>query len=65
MTILKGWRTRLFSFAVFALGLFETLDPNTLAGVLPGAWRGWVFIVIAVAVYLLRQVTTTPPGKGA
>ena len=65
MSFFKGWRTRLFSVAVFALGLLQVLDPNMLFSVLPDAYKGWVFIVIAVATYLLRQITTTPPGKAS
>lgn len=60
---MKGNRTRLFSVAVFALGLVETIDPNMLAGLLPAEYRGFVLIGIAVAVFVLRQITTTPPGK--
>lgn len=63
MTFLKGWRTRLFATATFLLGAVEVLNPQTVANVLPPDSRGYVLIAFALITYLLRQITTTPPGK--
>lgn len=63
MAMLKGWRTRVFSIAVFALGLLQTLDPRMIANLFPAERQGLVFMAIAVGIYLLRQITTTPPGQ--
>jgi len=63
MNILKGWRTRALSLILLLLGAVEALDPNMVASVLPTEYRGWAFIVIALAVFALRQITTTAPGQ--
>ena len=65
MTILKGWRTRLLAIGVSVLGMLDLLAPNVWASLLPKQWQGWSLIAIAVAIYWLRQITDTAPGKKA
>ncbi len=63
LSILNGWKTRIFSGFIALLGLVTTLDPTLLRSVIPTEKQGYVFIGIAVAVWLLRQFTTTPAGE--
>lgn len=59
----KGWRTRALSFAVAALAMLEYLDPNLIAAVTGHENRPLVLLIISVAIFALRQITTTPPGQ--
>jgi hypothetical protein len=63
MTFLKGWRTRLLAIAVALLGMLELFTPHVWSTLLPKPWQGLSTIAIAVAIYWLRQVTTTAAGK--
>lgn len=65
MAVLIGWRTRIFSAAVALLGIVEMLDPGLITVAFGLGQRGnaILLIVIAVATFILRQITTTPPGK--
>lgn len=61
---MKGWRTRIFSLAVALLGLLEYLDPNMIADAFGGQNnRGLVLLGIAATIFVLRQITTTAPGR--
>jgi hypothetical protein len=62
-SFLKGWRTRIFSLGVTALGLLETLDPYTISSIVGYRWQGLVIIGIGLLVYALRELTDTPPGS--
>ena len=57
--MLKGWRTRILSLVVGTLGILEVSDLSFL----PAQQEGWVTIGVAVAIFWLRQITTTPPGQ--
>ncbi len=59
----KGWRTRALSAAVTALALLEYLDPAIIADAIGAENRGMVLLIIAVAIFVLRQLTTTPAGR--
>ena len=61
---LAGWKTRIFSAFIAILGIVEMADPELITSALGLGQRGHsiVLIVIAVGVYILRQLTTTPPG---
>ena len=63
--MMTGWRTRIFSSAVAVLGVVEMLDPGLIASALWLGQRGnaVLLITIAIATFILRQITTTPPGK--
>jgi hypothetical protein len=55
----EGYRTHLFAFLTFLLGLLEVVDPYALAGILPYQYHGYVFIGFGVLTFLLRQITKT------
>lgn len=59
----KGWRTRMLSLGVSALALLEYLDPQLIADAIGAENRSLVLLIVAVAIFVLRQLTTTPPGK--
>ena len=63
--MMTGWRTRIFSSAVAVLGVIEMVDPGLITAALGLGQRGnaILLITIAVATFILRQITTTPPGK--
>lgn len=63
MKAVKGWRTRALSMLVIALGAMELYAPEVWASLLPDEYRPAVTIAIGVAIYILRQVTSTPPGR--
>ena len=60
----KGQRTRLFAFVVFVLGLLELFTPNLLSDAfgLDQQGRAVTTVGIGLAIFILRQITTTPPG---
>jgi len=64
-TMLEGWKTRMLAFATFALGIIEIIDPALLTTALGFGQQGRaaLFLVIGVAIFILRQVTKTeaPP----
>lgn len=60
---LKGWRTRIYAGAIFLLGLLEVIDPHLLGAVLGERAHAVSLIAISVGIYVLRQITTTPPGR--
>jgi hypothetical protein len=58
---LKGWRTMAVSLVIAMVGVLETADWATIVG--PRA-VGPTMLAIALAVAVLRAVTTTPIGRG-
>ena len=56
----KGNRTRIAAFLIGALGIVEVNAHQ----VIPQEAQGFVLMAIALVMYGLRQITTTPPGKG-
>ena len=64
---LKGHRTRLFNLTYGSPALMEfagqVLNLPEMQGVLPAKWLPWYVLAGALANILLRQFTTTPPGK--
>ena len=56
-------RTMLFAATLAALGVVE-LQFQLIAPLIPDAWQGAVLLAIAVAVAILRVVTTGPIGEG-
>lgn len=59
--MLKGWKTRILSGVIGTLGILELADLSFI----PDKYEGMVTVAIAILVFWLRQVTTTPPGKKA
>lgn len=60
---LKGWRTRIVASLVTLVGILELYDPGIWASLVKPEWRPYVTIGLGVLIFLLRQYTTTPPGK--
>jgi hypothetical protein len=60
---IKGWRTRALAALVVVIGALELYAPGMWAALLPKEYQGIATIGIGVAIYILRQITTTPPGK--
>lgn len=61
---LAGWKTRIFSALVAVLGIVDMLDPELITTAVGLGPRGHAILLIAIAVcvWVLRQLTTTPPG---
>lgn len=55
---LKGNRTRLFGILLMILGVVEQYARE----VVPQEYQGMVLMAVGIAVIILRQITTTPPG---
>lgn len=55
---LKGNRTRLFGATIAILGVVETYARE----VVPDEYQGMVLMAVGIAIIILRQITTTPPG---
>lgn len=67
MKFLKGWRTRLYAFLNVAAGAIMAIEPSTLQAITSddAAVRRFGYVIIAqgVIAWVLRQITTTPPGE--
>lgn len=59
MRLFKGNRTRLFGTAILILGVVEQYARE----VIPAEWQGVTLMGVGIAVIILRQVTSTPPGE--
>lgn len=59
MKLFKGNRTRIFGTALAVLGIFETYARE----IIPAEYQGWFLAFVGVAIIILRQITTTPPGE--
>lgn len=55
----KGQRTRILGTIIMILGVVETYARE----VIPPDYQGLILMVIGIAIIILRQMTTTPPGK--
>ena len=60
--MLKGNRTRLFATLVGVLGLVETAYPDIVRQMVGPQYQGLVLLCIGIGIFVLRQITTTPPG---
>jgi hypothetical protein len=67
LVVPQGWKTRIYGVLVTLTGLLEglrqMLADSDLAWLTPQA-AGGLLLGIGVAILVLRQVTTTPPGQG-
>lgn len=59
---IRIWRTQGFAAIVGLLGFAEVIDPGAIITVFGPESKGWVTIVIAACIYLLRLITDTPRG---
>ena len=57
--MLKGNRTRIIGAAIAILGLVEAYAHE----IVPVEWQPWTYVGIGIAMIILRQITTTPPGE--
>lgn len=60
--MLEGWKTRLLALCVAFLGIVEAVDPTLITSAFGLDQRGnaVLLIAIAVAIFILRQITSTP-----
>lgn len=61
--MLKGQKTRIFGVLVILLGLLEALDPSMVATLVPVDYQWAITPAIGFLIIVLRQITTTPPGR--
>lgn len=59
---MQGWRTRLFAVVLGALGIVEQFYPDLVRQMIPPEYNGLAMMLIALAVYILREITTGPPA---
>lgn len=59
MRLFKGNRTRLVAGAIAILAIVEQFGRE----VIPDQYQGMTLMCIAILMYILRQITTTPPGQ--
>lgn len=59
MKMLKGHRTRIFGTSITILGVVEMYARE----VIPAEYQGAVLMTVGIVVVILRELTTTPPGK--
>lgn len=59
MIVLKGRRTQLIAALIMAVGLFE----QHARELVPADYQGWALFVAGLLMIIMRQITTTPPGK--
>lgn len=66
---MKGWRTRIFAFAQILVGALAVVEPSVLKAIMSDDATtrriGFIMLAQGVITYVLRQVTTTPPGKSS
>lgn len=60
--VLEGWKTRIWSVAMFLLGLVALLDPRIFSTALGLGDRGTAVIIVlfAVGTFILREMTKGP-----
>ncbi len=63
MRFLKGHRTRIFALVVGILGIVELYEKQVIESLVPADYQGLVLMAIGVGIFVLRQMTTTPPGE--
>jgi len=60
MTFLKGWKTRIVNF--FAL-VIPVLSMTEVVNIIPDGYTNTYLVVLAIVNLILREITTTAPGK--
>jgi hypothetical protein len=61
----KGHRTRILALLVTFVGVVELYEGDTIRQMVPEQYQGATFIVVGILIAVLRQMTTTAPGKSA
>lgn len=54
---LYGLKVKLLAVLIFALGALEVIDPNAIVLILGPQSKGYITIVMAVAMYVMRNMT--------
>lgn len=66
LVVPAGWKTRVYGALVFLAGLLEgvrqMLESQNLGWLTPQS-AGGIMLGVGVAIVVLRQVTTTAPGR--
>ena len=57
--MLKGNRTRIFGVLISSLGVLQMYARE----IIPTEYQGLVLTGVGIAIIVLRELTTTPPGK--
>jgi hypothetical protein len=60
---MKGFKTMLFAALLAVFGALQVALPTVQASIRPD-WYGWIMLAIAVAVALLRVITSSPVFNG-
>ncbi len=60
--MLKGWRTRIWNLANAVVPILELVRDE---GVIPEEWRLYWLLLYVAGNLVLREVTTTPPGRSS
>ena len=58
----KGHRTRILAGFVGILGIVDLAYADVINDLVPETYKSLVLMGIAIAIFVLRQLTTTPPG---
>ncbi|WP_299663819.1 hypothetical protein [uncultured Ruegeria sp.] len=61
--MLKGNRTRLFALLLILVGILETYGSEVVGTFVPPEYQGLAITVIGIIVLILRQITTSAPGR--
>ena len=62
MRLFTGNRTRIFAFVVGVAGILEAYNAEIVRQLVPPEFQGLSLCAIAIGIFVLRQITTTPPG---
>ena len=63
MKKLKGWRTRLVTVVGLIVAVLQFVDPVLLGNALGPDWQKWIIFVYPIVYGVLREFTTTAPGR--
>lgn len=57
---LYGLKVKIFAVLIFILGAVEVIDPNALVAIFGPQSKGYVTVAMAVAMYVMRNMTHEP-----
>lgn len=55
----RGYRTY---FIAFVLGLIGVIEQTPWSDLIPAPYKQWALVAVPILFFILRRVTTTPPG---
>lgn len=59
---IRGYRTQAFAALVAVAGLVSTFEPGMIIGLFGPSAPGPLIVLVALCIWGLRRITTTPPG---